>query len=703
MRIKLTILIPLVLLCLMSLTVFAQATQSHTVYFKDIDGFSGRVEFTTSREGFATQLRGKNATLFITNYKCSGGEKAALKKAGINLWSATNIGYQPKTFGVIVQGKAYVREVYYYHESVSNDKLHLNQGLGDFTTPKFEEEVEAHAKEYQRIHKKSYWEDHGGFKATDVTTLYITDLKNEIHRILYADKKEKEQKEAEQKEKAEKEKKEAAAKEQESKSGSGSSASNKEKDKSDKQDKDKEDSDKKETKKQTIYIPKTNQQLYEELEAMTKANPGMLNDPKVRKRLRDYKALAGMDSRNRQDLQTYNMVSGGRYNPAAIDYLSRSTVTNANIAAAESAVGDVVDAATGAVNSYFAEKERKEDARTAEYRQQQANAKAKKDAIKKWENDLLEARKVFEEKIAETIEKDGYTLMATIPDLPITYETEKYIAGETYYKGNYAHFTPPSFENETVVMKDWSAPKTYNLYVVELNGLYGILGDNGETIFPPQFEGIYVLQDVEKRARFLVNINNKWGETLADATITEDIKYDGIWYTPDRKNKVLRYDDLWGIKPLDSNQPLKEFTTSQITDLYPGGLIPVYNTLLKSYNDKSGSYSLAADGNVYVWGQAEEKGVIPISYESARRGQTVERLFKINGEWYITANYGTSSMFMVTMPSIFMVPVLRDTENGRKWGVLNQEGEVVVPFEHDYIRRTSNGFATEKGDYNLRN
>src|SRR5690554_1386044 len=578
MRIKLTILIPLVLLCLMSLTVFAQATQSHTVYFKDIDGFSGRVEFTSSREGFATQLRGKNATLFITNYKCSGGEKAALKKAGINLWSATNIGYQPKTFGVIVQGKAYVREVYYYHESVSNDKLHLNQGLGDFTTPKFEEEVEAHAKEYQRIHKKSYWEDHGGFKATDVTTLYITDLKNEIHRILYADKKEKEQKEAEQKEKAEKEKKEAAAKEQESKSGSGSSASNKEKDKSDKQDKDKEDSDKKETKKATIYIPKTNQQLYNELEAMTKANPGMLNDPKVRKRLRDYKALAGMDNRNKQDLETYNMVSGERYNPAAINYLSRSTVTNANIAMAESAVGDVVDATTTAINSYFAEKDRKEDERTSEYRQQQANAEAKRDAIKKWENELLEARKNFEIKTVGAIKKAGYDLIATIPDIKITYETEKFIKGESYYKGNYVHFTAPSFKKETVVMKDWSVSKTYNLYVVEINGLYGILGDNGETIFPPQFEGIYLLQDVEQRARFLMNIENKWGEILADGSISEEIKYDGIWYSPDKKNKILKHGDDWQLKSVMDNRLVKQFATTQIPDLYAGGIIPVSNT-----------------------------------------------------------------------------------------------------------------------------
>src|SRR5690606_34084945 len=121
--------------------------------------------------------RGKNASLFITSYKCSDEEKAALKKAGINLWSATNDGYQPETFEVVVQGKAYVKEQYYYRESVSNDKLKLSQGLGDFTTPTFDAEVQAHAKEYQNKHKTSYWEVHGGFDAKEVTTLYLSDLK----------------------------------------------------------------------------------------------------------------------------------------------------------------------------------------------------------------------------------------------------------------------------------------------------------------------------------------------------------------------------------------------------------------------------------------------------------------------------------------------------------------------------------------------
>ena len=432
---------------------------------------------------------------------------------------------------------------------------------------------------------------------------------------------------------------------------------------------------------------------------MTKENPEMLNDPKVRKQLRDYKALAEMDDRNRQDHQIYSSISGGRYNPVALNYLSSSLTTNANIAMAESVVGEVVDATTTAVNSYFAEKDRQEDQRTAEYRQQQANAQAKQKAIKEWEDNLLEARKNFEKKTAKAIVDNGYTLVATIPDMEITYETEKFIKGDSYYKGNYVHFTAPSFKKETVVMKDWSSSKTYNLHVVELNGLYGILGDKGESIYPPQFKGIYVLEDIGQRARFLVNIEDKWGEIMADGSLSEEIKYDGIWYTPDKQSKILRQNDEWAIKDVKTNLQAKQFTTSQIPDLYAGGLIPVYNTLRQDFNDKGGSYSLAGDGKIYVWGETTEEGVIPISYESAKKGEITERLFKIDGHWFITANYGTEEMTTVSLPSKFVIPVLRAIGSEKKWGAIDQDGKVIIPFEHTFIKDTGIEFETDKGTY----
>src|SRR5690554_4939224 len=697
MQTKLTILLPLVLLCLMSLTVFAQATQSHTVYFKEIDGFSGRVEFTSSREGFATQLRGKNATLFITNYKCSDGEKAALKKAGFNLWSATNIGYQPKTFGVIVQGKAYVREVYYYHESVSNDKLHLNQGLGDFTTPKFEEEVETHAKEYQRIHKKSYWEDHGGFNAKEVTTLYLSDLKTEIQRILYEHKQEKEQKEAEQKEKAEKEKQEAAAKEQESKSGSGSSASNKEKDKSDKQDDEKEDSDKKETKKATIYIPKTNQQLYNELEAMTKANPGMLNDPTVRKRLRDYKSLANRDDNNRA---YYKAASYEGYNPVAMDAYASAIITNQNIATAEMVVGDVVDAATGIVNSIIADNNRRERERIAERERQRAQAEAEKKAFNAYHLQLSIERDDYNEAVKTRIQHD-YVLIESFLTEKVTFTAN----------GKTEQLRRRNFQEENL---SYGYYHRYKVYTVEQNGVYGILGDSGEPIYPPQFTGMSVISDKYNHPHFLVKLKDKWGEINYDGTIIEEIKYDGIWYTPNAV-KVMKLGNQWIIKTYGS-ETLKEarLTSEEVKEKFPGGILPVTNTLQESYSYLTFSYVYfllqLGKEQLYNFGNlrtntgrviANNTIKIPFKITTDRQSTKQGKIFQLEEDWYeLLYDKDNGTISIQELPKTFVIPVCREFNNKFIWGAINQDNKIIIPLKHKYIKKLSgNHFETDKGIY----
>ncbi len=681
------------LLCFAGSAVFGQATQSHSVYFQNIDGFSGHLKFTSSREGFATQLRGKNATLSITDYKCSDEDKAALKKAGLNLWS----GFQPKTFGVVVQGKAYVQEVYYHSNSVSNDKLHLSQGLGDFTTPTFDEDVQARAKEFQRKYNESYWERYGGFDAKDVTELYLSDLKNEIDRITYAAKKEKqeaeqkekeakekaerEKQEAEEKEKQEKEKQEAAAKEKVAASGGTASSGSSDKKEGKSDDKD-EKAEKKETKKQTTYIPKSNRQLYNELKAMTDAHPEMLNDPKIRTRLRGYKAFADRDDRNIRDYNTLEQTMGGGYNPNKITAMNSIYQTNANIANAEMAVDAGVDVATNVVNSIIEANNRKEEQELTDLHRRTSANQDKVEAIKHREYQLLEQRRAYEKDIKSQIKAD-FNLIATIDDMPITYESENYIE-KGLWDGH--------FEKASKTMD-----KTYNLYIVGLDGLYGISGDNGEALYPPQFEGIYALnlKNEDKRPRFLVNIKDKWGEILADGSIAEAIKYDGIWYAPDKKSKILKQGDSWQVKSLDKNSLLKQFTSTQLPGIYAGGLIAVINTNNKGFDQKSGNYSLADDGNVYVWGKSTEKGVASIMYESAKKGEVTERLFKINNKWFITSNFGTKDMKIEPMPATFVIPVLRE----KKWGAINQEGKTVIPFEHSYIKSSGNQFETDKETY----
>src|SRR5690606_1177780 len=109
------------------------------------------------------------------------------------------------------------------------------------------------------------------------------------------------EKEKAEKEKAEQENQEDEAKETEPASGGsgGSSGSNTEKEeKSDNNDTDTEPKESGRESTQTVYYPKTNRQLYDELKAMTDANPSLLNDPNIRSQLRGYKAFADRDDRN---------------------------------------------------------------------------------------------------------------------------------------------------------------------------------------------------------------------------------------------------------------------------------------------------------------------------------------------------------------------------------------------------------------------
>src|SRR5690606_24651057 len=175
---------------------------------------------------------------------------------------------------------------------------------------------------------------------------------------------------------------------------------------SDKKDDDKESSDKKEPQSQTAYIPKTNRQLYNELKAMTDAHPEMLKDPKIRNRLRGYKAFADRDDRNIRDYNILEQTMGGGYNPSKITAMNSIYQTNANIATAELAVGGAVDAATNVVNSVIEANNRKEEQKLADYHRRTSSNQNKVEAIKHKEYQLLEQRRAYEKNIKSQIKTD---------------------------------------------------------------------------------------------------------------------------------------------------------------------------------------------------------------------------------------------------------------------------------------------------------
>lgn len=218
----------LFMLCLVCISVFGQRTQSHTVYFNDIDGFSGYVKFTTKYIGFAVQLSADNETLVLTQYNTSRENLEALLKAGYDLRGFPESGVVPnENYGYEVLGNAHISGQY-----STSTKLHITRNLGErMVTPEFSKSGEEYAHE-KVDDDKSYWERFGGFKDERIVTLYIFDLKNEIDRILREYQNEKE---AEEKAKQENEAREKEAKSSSSSSGS----SGKKEKKADKKDRDK--------------------------------------------------------------------------------------------------------------------------------------------------------------------------------------------------------------------------------------------------------------------------------------------------------------------------------------------------------------------------------------------------------------------------------------------------------------------------------
>ncbi|UCS92173.1 WG repeat-containing protein [Echinicola marina] len=747
------LIIPLtvLLLCFAGSVAFGQHTQTHKVNFSDIDGFSGEVNFTSSRHSFGTTLKGKGTTLVLKNYRCTPEEKEALKKAGIDFWGYS--GYSPKTFGVYVEGRAYVNMVrgYSFNRYAKSPKiLHLNNGLGDEVSFDFDEDTKEYETEWKKTRPdKVLWLEEGGFSADKVTELYLSDLKNEIDRILYAAKKEKQK---EEQEKAEQKMQETEAKESETSSdGSGGSSDNSAV-KEEKSDNNYTDTEPKESGRkgaQTVYYPKTNRQLYDELKALTDATPALLNDPNVRSQLRNYKAFADRDGRNIQALKTSQMISGGRYNPAVSNYLNQTLATNAEIANVEMGVGAAVDAATELINNIVEANNRKEQERVAEIQRANQNFDAKAKALDNYRVQLAKNRQEFEESIKtkiienydsryhESIGKSfskGFTVLNGI----IRYETEVPVRSNDPTK-------KPYFEKKTrhvgsYVDKSVEGGYFYHLYVVKKGGKYGILNDYAEPIYLPQFDDIKALSLTKKdysenryslkdlSPRFLVKINDKWGEVLSDGSVSEEIKYDGIWYCPNYQI-ILKLGDKWTIKPIgrNNNEEGRNFTTSQIKEKFDIELIPIYMGYRGNMNSPFSSSPrqmvenvLTLDGKEHtlmlytsdkdIFPVKKELGVIYARHSLIGEDGTNVWIFPFKDDWYQISfkevNFDEYTDYhLKKMPDEFLSPIASGSTylknyHDIRWGVINQNGELVIPIENKSLELYDKlGFRTEQGYY----
>src|SRR5690606_16304663 len=171
----------LTLILLYTFSAYGQNRMQKRVDFNNIDGFSGYTTFSMLYRAPDGRMHGKDAKLTITNYNISAEEIQALNKAGLNIKN-----HAPSNFGIVVEGKA----IHYRRIDGATGyfsapaKLHLNNGSDDYTNVEFGAEAKQAQKAHFQQYKTSLWEQSGEFRDIKVTTLYLTDLKNEINRIL---------------------------------------------------------------------------------------------------------------------------------------------------------------------------------------------------------------------------------------------------------------------------------------------------------------------------------------------------------------------------------------------------------------------------------------------------------------------------------------------------------------------------------------
>lgn len=182
--------IALVLILSMNLSIiYGQGkTKSYTAYFTNLDGFRGYIKFDVQFEGFAGQLRYGNAILYLSTLDgLSNEESKVLQNNGIMVNRGAGQYHEIRKFGAEILVTPGI-SIYNNHQFESKVIRYSSAVNPDFTTFEGSEHYKNLAKEYRKNYNKSLWEEHGylllGNNYLKVTTLYLSDLKNEIDRIL---------------------------------------------------------------------------------------------------------------------------------------------------------------------------------------------------------------------------------------------------------------------------------------------------------------------------------------------------------------------------------------------------------------------------------------------------------------------------------------------------------------------------------------
>lgn len=535
---------------------------------------------------------------------------------------------------------------------------------------------------------------------------------------------EKKEKEAEDKAKEEEEKAETEPEEQEKKASGGSSGTAKKKTEEKKEPaKDK----KKPAKAPVIYIPKTATQLYNELKELTDKNPSLLNDAGTRKRLRDYKIKADRESSPSPivlkgtftDRSSTNTNARNNYN--AYNSVARQvTASNQKMDVWTGAIGDVADMASSAVRQSIAAKAEREKREAAQRKADLNNRLDRIERIRKYDDVAADERGEYVSAVKEYIAKnydDIYTRSYqhqgkkhTLYDVPSMNVAPVYFDSEEF-DGDTKSFVK--------VRK-----KMYNsyrkIYIVRMNGQYGLLNDDASVLVAPQFEEIEGVNIQHNNAgyfhSFLVKAEGRWGELSKEGSVMTPIMYDHIWYTFNGI-KITQLGDEWGfstdykaklVYKSGKQAEAKELgtficTTEELSERF-SGYIPLINDNSNKSVQGLGvvNYFLSANGTCVHAVIKDKKssdeisaGEIRLYNAPAPRGESASYV-RDGKSWYKVTQATERNLLMLEETEALLMPV-NESYYG-DYGMIDREGKLVIPYRYKRLGQLSEGLiASDKG------
>lgn len=617
---------------------FGQRYHDHTVYFDNMDGFTGYVKFKTLYGvSWPPQVTANSGAMVITGYDATEEEITALNKGGLDLRRYQG-NFSPNKFSFEVTGRAYI-VTFANHRAINDSKFKISQGLGDISHPDFDETASQAAKKWNENNKENYWERLGGFRAEKVTAIYLSDLKNDIDRILadyrsgmrafdaainsgtssansfnfevaensLADAKERsigsnehrtkisglekliadkrkekaDQDKKEQEELAAKEEAERKAKEEVEKKDKEEQKDKKE-GQSEKEESDSSDTTTKGTTSKTSGSKNDSKEESKEEDKSDSKSSKKVYIPKTATQMHhEMKEMAArtpgmMNDPNFRQRLRYLEVDANREQQTMRDYRAGVQYANNATIAQYNASNQRIDTYTKAVGDITDAATELANSIIAAGEEKKRREQAERDAAHQRKLQVNENNKNYIDAVFK--ERIGY--IDRIIDR----------IKESYNSYNSIHTSPLSFKAKSTTFGKEYEDEEYTLVsrksylVANDSGKFGLLDDNGSIIYPPQFDIAFIVRNDQDnkfgRNYIAVMAENRWGLLYANGEVAVEMEYDHIYFLPDY-NLIFKDRNQYIFIPngelIINGQTIAEgqkISSSEIKKYFPEGIIP---------------------------------------------------------------------------------------------------------------------------------